>query len=165
MAVPIVGGYYTIRDSKGKESTFRMNFPTNADIAIAKEFLRNTGTMIDGLIRGQIVSVGITLGVENLPAGWKAAPLPNADVEEGARFSFRSAIGAITNFRIPTFDEANVIEGTQNVNTALAPVDAFVDRITDGYTQGLINVSPSDDHGSDIVSLESALESFTNTRN
>lgn len=165
MAVPIVSLFYTIEDAKGVKSTTRMNFPTSTDIAVLKEFARSTGTLIDAIIRGRIVDVSVGIGVENLPGTWKAAALPTADVEEGARFSWRTALGSLPSFRLPTFDEDLMLAGTREVDLADADVDAFVDRITAGLTQGLINVSPSDDRGEDITVLDYARESFTNSRN
>jgi len=164
MARPIVSLFYTIKDAKNISSTFRIKFPNNNDIAIIKEFARSTGTMIDGLIRGKIDDVSIGIGVDSLPGGWKAAALPSADVEEGARFSFRTLTNAITGFRVPTFDEDFIIDGTKEVDLADTDVDAFVDRITGGLTSGLINVSPSDDAESDIVAIEEARESFGKDR-
>lgn len=164
MAAPIVSLFYGIQDAKGANSTFRIKFPTSTDIAILKDFARTTGTMVDNLIKGLITDVSIGIGVESLPTTWKAAPLPDSDVEEGARFSWRTLVGSITGFRIPTFDEAHIVDGTREVDLADAAVDTFVDRITAGYTGGLINVSPSDDREEDIEALVEARESFTSTR-
>lgn len=164
MAAPIVSLFYTVEDEKGIKSTFRIKFPTTTDIAVLKEFARTTGTMVDGLITGRIVDVSIGVGVEDLPGGWKAAPLANSDVEEGARFSFRTAVNSVTGFRIPTFDEALIVPGTKEVDVANEDVDDFVQRIIAGQTVGLINVSPSDDREEDIVALDGARESFGKDR-
>lgn len=163
MAVPRVFVTYTIRDRKNKKSTVIINFPENADIAVVKEFVSTTATMIDALIKGQISDAGVGISVE-LPAGIKAFPNADADVEEGARLQFRTAIGSITGFRLPTFDEAFLASGTNVVDYTAAPVGTFVARIIAGLTSGLTNVSPSDERGEDITDNESGRESFTKTR-
>lgn len=164
MAAPHVFVVYSIKDAKGKISITKVNFPDSADIAIVKIFARSTAEFINNIIKGQIVDIGIGLSVDMSGLTLRAAPDPDSDVEEGARFTWRAATGALTNFRLPTFDEAFLVSGTKNVDTADAAVDTFVDRIIEGHTEGLINVSPSDDRGSDIVSLDAARESFTASR-
>lgn len=164
MAAPHVFVTWTVQDAKGKTSVTKVNFPDSTDIAILKMFASSTIGLLDPLMKGRIIEAGIGLSVDISAATRKAAPLPDSDVEEGARFQWNTVSGAVTGFRVPTFDEAKLVTGTRNVNTADAQVAAFVNRITDGQTQGLINVSPSDDRGSDINALKSARESFTSSR-
>lgn len=164
MAAPHVFLVYSIRDAKNKTSTVKINFPVNVDIGVLQAFASSTATMINSIIKGQIMDAGIGLAVDLSGATIRNAPDPNSDVEEGARFSWRSAVGAITNFRLPTFDEAFLVDGTKNVDTADTTVDAFVQRVLAGHTVGLVNASPSDDRGSDITALEAARESFTSSR-
>lgn len=164
MAAPHVFLVWTIKDAKGKSSVMKMNMPDSADIAIAKTFIGSTAQLIDPLIKGQIVDLGIGLAVDLPGSGLKTAPLADSDVEEGARFSWRTAVNSFTNFRIPTFDEAKMVSGTPNVDLTDTDVDDFVQRVLAGQTVGLINVSPSDDRGEDITELSSAREDFTSTR-
>lgn len=167
MAAPHVFAAVSIRDAKGKVSTMKINFPDEVNIGMVKDFLNGSDSglgIIDALIKGQVVSAGIGLEVD-LPAGLKAAPLPDSDVEEGARFSFRTSTGSITGYRIPTFDEAKIVQGSRNVDTTDEDVSDWIDRMTEGRTVGLENASPSDDRGADVVALESARESFTSSRN
>lgn len=139
--------------------------PSSVDIAIASTFARSTGVMIDALIKGRLVdvSVGIKIALSTL-SGIKTTADADSDVEEGARFSFRTAIGGLTGFRIPTFDEAFMVSGSPLVDVADATVDALVQRVIAGQTVGLINVSPSDQYGSDVTGLESAVDSFQSSR-
>lgn len=164
MAAPHVFLVYSIKDSKGKISTTQINFPYNVDIGVLKTFTTTTAEFIDSLIHGQIVDAGIGLAVDLSGATLKAAPTAAADVEEGARFLWEAATGAKTGFRIPTFDETFMTSGTNLVDTANGAVDTFVQRILQGLTDGVTNVSPSDDRGSDIDTLASARESFTKSR-
>lgn len=164
MAAPHVFVTYTVQDAKGAKSTMKINFPDAADIAVLKDFVRGTASMIDALIKGAIVDAGIGLAVDITGLGLKAAPNADSDVEEGARFSWRTVLGTRPQFRMPTFDEAFISAGTKGVDTTDPTVDTFVQRIEQGRTIGLVNVSPSDDRGEDIISLDGARESFTSSR-
>lgn len=164
MAAPHVIVVYTIRDAKGKSSVSKINMPDSTDIAIAKQFAQSTAQLIDPLLKGQLVSIGIGIEVGLPGSGLKTAPNTDADVEEGARFNWLTASGANTEFRLPTFDEAKMVAGTPNVDLTDTDVDDFVQRIIAGQTVGIINVSPSDDRGSDVTEIITARESFTSTR-
>jgi len=164
MAAPHVFVTYSIQDAKGQTSVQKINFPENADIAVLKDFVTTTATMINAFITGKIISAGIGLEVSLATATIRATPLINSDVEEGARFNWATALNTNTNFRIPTFDEAFLFDGTQEVDTTDPAISTFSDRIIAGRTIGLVNVSPSDDRGEDINTLVSARESFQSTR-
>lgn len=164
MGAPHVVLTYTIQDAKGKTSTMQMNFPTAVDIGQLASFAGDTATMINNVIKGKILDAGIGLVVDLSGATIRSAPDPNSDIEEGAKFMWEAATGAITGFRIPTFDEAKLVDGTKNVDLADTDVDTFVDRILAGKTTGLVNASPSDDRGSDIEVLRSAREQFNSSR-
>lgn len=165
MAAPHMFLTYSIKDAKGKVSIAKINFPDTSDIADIVGFAEDAATAINNIIKGKIIDAGIGIAVDISGATIRSSPDSNSDVEEGARFSFRSAIGALTNLRLPTFDEAKMVSGTQVVNTADTAVDAFVDLMVIGNGVGAGFGHPSDDHGEDVVSLESARESFTSTRN
>lgn len=164
MAAPHAFLVYTIQDAKGKKSSTQINFPAAVDIGQVASFASDTATMINNIITGKIIDAGVGLAIDLSGATIRATPDSNSDVEEGARFMWNSTIGAITGFRLPTFDEAKMLTGTRQVDLADTDVDTFVDRILLGKTTGIVNASPSDDHGSDIVSLSSARESFTSSR-
>lgn len=155
---------YTVQDDTGKKSTFRIAFPSATDIAVLQQFAWSTAELIDPLIKGQIVDIGISASVEFGSATLKSAPIAGADVEEGAYFGFMSDAGFASGFTIPTFDEAFIVPSSDNVDTADTDVDAVVQRVLAGQTVGLTNVSPSDVRGSDLVSLATARESFRSTR-
>lgn len=165
MAAPHVFAVWTILDAKGAKSVTKMNFPINVDIGVLQTFVSTTAELIDALIHGRIVDAGIGLAVDLSGATLKATPDVTSDVEEGARFSWSTAVGSNTTFRLPTFNEAFLLPGTRFVDQADTDVDAFVQRVLQGQTVALVNVSPSDDRGEDIEALNSARESFTSSRN
>lgn len=164
MAAPHVVLFYSIQDAKGKTSQMRMNFPSAVDIGQVVSFAGDTATMINNIIKGKILDAGIGIVVDLSGATIRSAPDPDADIEEGARFQWEAASGALTGFRMPTFDEAKLVSGTKNVDLADDDVDDFVQRILAGKTTGLVNASPSDDRGSDIEVLRSARENFQSDR-
>lgn len=168
MAAPHAFVSYTVLDAKGQKSTFQINFPSSAGdsahIDVLIDFARTTAPLIDALIRGQIVNVGVGISIDLVGVTLKGTPVATADVEEGARFMWRTGINTLSKFRLPTFDEDFISPGSNAVDIADPAVDAFVDRITAGRTILVTNVSPSDDRGEDITSLDSALESFGASR-
>lgn len=153
--------FYRVLDAKGKNGTTTQSFPIAVDIAVLQDYLRGMGQFIDAVIKGQIVAAGVSLTIDLATiTGIKTAPLADSDREEGAEFAFTVAGGGLTGFRLPTFDEAFLVSGTNLVDTADAAIIALVDRVTEGHTLGIINVSPSNIYGSDIEALASATEAF-----
>lgn len=165
MAAPHAFVTFSIQDAKGKVSVMKVNFPTTQTLAELSNWAIDAATAINAIITGKVISAGAGFEIDLSGATIRATPLSLSDVEEGARFIFRSVIGAITQMRLPTFDEDKMLSGTQSVDTADADVDAFLDLILVGDGVGVGFGHPSDDHGSDINALESARESFTSTRN
>jgi hypothetical protein len=168
MAAPKGFVSYSILDAKGKKSTTQINFPIdNMDsehLDVLIDFAGTTAELIDAIIRGQIVDVGIGISVDLTSLTLKGTPVASSDVEEGARFQFSTVLNTLTGFRLPTFDEDFINAGSNTVDIEDTDVDAFVDRIVEGRTITLTNVSPSDDRGEDIVALVSARESFQSSR-
>lgn len=165
MAAPHAFVTFSIQDAKGKVSITKINFPDTQTVGELSAWAVDMATAINAVITGKVISAGIGFEVDLAGATIRANPLANSDVEEGARFLWRSAINAITQFRLPTFDEAKMLSGTQQVNTADTDVDALVDLVVIGDGVGAGFAHPSDDHGEDITALVSARESFTSTRN
>lgn len=159
MAYPIAFVSYTIMDDTGKKSTLQIKLPTSVALPALIGFASTFSVIVDGLIKGAIVDIGVGIGVAL--AGLKASPLAGADVEEGAYFSFQTLGGALTGFTIPTFDEAFVLANSDYIDTLDADVIALVNAVVNGITTGTL-ASPSDNRGSDIVSLVTAYETFAN---
>jgi hypothetical protein len=165
MSVPAhVELFYRIKDAKNKAGTMTQSFPIAVDIAVLQDYARGMGQFIDAAIKGQIVACGLSLVIDLATiTGIKTAPLADSDVEEGADFTFSVSGGGNTGFRIPTFDEALMVAGTNLVDTTVTAVTDIVNRTIAGRTLGAINVSPSNIYGSDVTALESALESFVSS--
>lgn len=149
---------YTIKDGKGARSTVEINLDVTT-LANAQTFLTAHAPLLDALILGQIERVGICAsGV--LPGGLRAVPVEGSDVEEGALFMYNSVGGYKTRVRIPTFNEAKMLVGTQRVDLTDADVIAF----NAAMISPLATFSASDYRGADIISLRSAVDSFQRSR-
>lgn len=149
---------FTIRDGKGARSTVEININV-ATIANAQSFVTAMAPLLDAVILGVIERVGIC-AVATLPGGLRAVPDSDSDVEEGARFVYNSVGGYKTSVRLPTFNEAMMLSGSQRVDQSDTDVLAFNTAMTDP----LATFSASDYRGADIVSLRSAVDAFQKSR-
>lgn len=157
---------YTIQDEKGESSTAFLNIPTSFTIAQAIECAQDVGVLIDAVIGGQLTNIGLCYLV-TLPGGIKATPDAGSDVEEGARFQFRTAANHLTRFRLPTFLEDLILAGTNTVDLADTDVDALVDAVVTGNAVaagGGTTVTFTDARDEDITAIDAALESFQRSR-
>lgn len=158
---------YTIEDGKGKTSTTEVNLPTNVSMGNAIVFATEMAKIIDQLIGGRITRIGIAFVID-LPGSLKSNPQPDSDVEEGARFQFRTAGGFFTGFRLPTFLESFILPRTDAVKVTDANVASLIAAMQNGIdvdpspTQQFI--APCDKRGDDIVGLNFARESFQSSR-
>lgn len=160
-----VEGTWSIEDAKGKTTSFSVNFPDNVDVPLVTgDFMRSTAQLIDPLIGGKFVDASASINVNLDGVTLKDAPILGCDVEEGATFSWRSTAGAPTVMRLPTFDEEFGLETGSAVDLSATDVNAFVQRILEGDTQGLTTVRFADSHGNNISALKSAKENFKKSR-
>lgn len=154
-----------VRDSKGATGIISMNHPLDSDIGALKGTVRTTAELIDGIIGCQVIDASIGIEVQlSESLDLKEFPIAGADVEEGCRMMWRTASGALTDFRLPTFSETYLTDDGQIVYVADDEVDDFIQRVLAGQTVSLVNVSPSDAYGSDITAFVSGSESFLSSR-
>jgi hypothetical protein len=158
---------YTITDGKGDRSTTEVNVPSSITFTNVITFAGQMASLIDDLIGGAITRIGVALLVD-LPAGLKASPSALSDVEEGARFQFRTDGGFFTSLRIPTFLEGLINAGSKDVDLTDTAVAAFVNAMEDGIDVDAgaptVLVAPSDKREEDVTVLESAKEQFLSSR-
>lgn len=160
-----VNGSFIIEDTKGKRGSWGLSFPSNADVpAVTGNFMPSTAQLIDEVIDGKIVGANVSINVSLNGVTLKDAPMPNADVEEGAVFGFFSTAGAPTTFRIPTLDEQYGLDTGQSVDTSDPDIDALVQRIIEGDTQGLTTVRFADAHGNNVAGFKQAKDAFRKSR-
>lgn len=154
---------YTIQDGKGETSTTEINFPGTLLAATAAQAAVNFGELIEDMISGSIIRVSLVLGVET--DSFNPSPATDSDVEEGARFQFRTSGGFYTALRIPTINESQISPGSQAVNMTMVASVAFVTAMTGGIeiAPGTF-VIPCDKRGDEITALSFAREQFLSSR-
>ena len=156
---------YSIRDAKGAVSNMKINLPSSTAFSDVILFVPEFAELVNDVINGQIVRAGVAFEVD-LPAF--GTPSIDSDVEEGARFNYRTSGGFLSAFRIPTFLESKIVDGGQAVDTADVDVLALDVAMRNGIDLDGVGgsgiIAPSDQRDEDIVSLTSATESFTSTR-
>lgn len=146
-------------DAKGARASTQFNLQDGIDLAAMQVMAVAMLEAIDPLITGRIDNASIIVPVTGATIG--DAVLSSADVEEGARFIFRTDNGFTTQVRIPTFNEAKFVTATQLVDLADLDVQAFVDLAVAGVdANGLYTDSRNDPIGE----LASARESFQRSR-
>lgn len=126
--------------------------------------------LIEPLISGQIIAAGFTIEVPLNGVIVGAAANVFADVQEKAVFAFRTANGFLKRISIPTFAEVLFNQGGAGHDVDLTDPDvaAFVDAMEDGIdlaAAGGIGLVPVvDTRNEDLVSLESAVQYFSQRR-
>lgn len=152
---------YTVKDNKGKLSTCTIKVPTGLTVANYIEFGQEMGTLINNIIIGQIVNVGVAITVDMLP-GWAQSPGLTSDVEEKASWQYMAAGNWRTGAKVPTLSELLVVDGSDNLDLTEASIIAFNDAMIDGIDLpvGLITVEPCDARENDIESLVFGREVF-----
>ena len=148
---------YGVRDAKKKLSHFEMNLPSGTTLADVTTFATGMIPLVLALITGGLVSVGATINLDSLLSVGDDVAAATSDVEEGAAFQFETVNGFPTGLRLPTFDEAKFIAGTNLVNTADAAVIAFNLAMV---AVGIGGIEPCDKRGEDIVTIVFEKEEF-----
>lgn len=151
---------YSVVDEKGAQSTFEVNLPTATAFADVVTFAGSMAQLVNPLITGAITRIGVAFTVPIPGTGVRAAPLADSDVEEGARFQYRTAGGFLTALRLPTFNEAFVQAQSRNVDL----LDVAVAPFNTAMIAGIAGEQPSDKREEDIVALDFAREQFQSSR-
>ena len=163
-----IGILFTIRDGKGEQSTMQVNVPSSTSAADAIIFGQQFAGIIDPLVNGAITRVGIVLDVDISGLGLTPNASLQADVEEGAKFQFRTSQNHFTSFRIPTFLDTLIPGGGNAVDQANGQVAALLTAMEDGIDLSGVGgsgvISPSDTRNEDIVATTSAKEAFQSSR-
>lgn len=163
MAIITIDTYYRVQDAKGNTSTVTISLPGTVALADVNGFIDATAALIDSLINGKITDCGYTVNVD-LPAGLSAIANAFSDVQEKARFAFRSVNRFLKAVGIPTFSETKYLANSALVDQADVSVAAFVTMMEDGITVNGHVVQPCDIRGEDIATLESAVEAWGKAR-
>jgi hypothetical protein len=158
-----LNAYFVISDAKGDKSTVTIPFAAIADWTEIPELIGDLGALIEPLINGGIVAMGINLEIDT--GALNAIPNAIADVQEKARFVFAGENGFLKSLHIPTFLETLFTPNSADVDLTDTDVAAFVTAMEDGVTLSTLAVhEPSDSRGDDLVSLVTATEAWGKSR-
>jgi len=149
---------YSILDGDGDTSALAFKVPAGTlTLAQITGYAQQVATLLDAVIGGKILGIGITLDAA-LPGGLKAAAVATSDVQEGALFTFTTSTPYVDSVRVPAWLET-LFTGKE-VNLAGAGVGAFRDALLTGLTVAGANVAASDRYENDYTSLKTATKSF-----
>jgi hypothetical protein len=158
---------YTFKDGKDKTSFTEVPIPLGTTLANAVIFAQQMAILVDALITGRVARIGIAATV-TMPGGIAVVAAATSDVEEGAVFQYRTSGGFHKSCRIPTFNEAMIVTGSDVVNIADPDVLAFNTAMLTGINLagfgGTGTVSPCDLREEDLVAIDFAREDFQNSR-
>lgn len=159
MAISIA---FTISDAKGDQSTFSIPIPNATDPTDMIEFAQEAAQLLEPLINGTLRDVHIVMPVNFTP--W-SVPSALSDLQEKARFVFRTVGGFVKHLSLPAVVESIFSPGSKNVDLSNPDVAAFVTAMTDGITLTSTNtVEPVDVRNEDITELEAATEAWGKAR-
>jgi hypothetical protein len=154
--------YYTLQDAKGDKSTVIVPIPDGTDFDDIIEFVQEMADLLDPLTNGTLVDAGFTMSVAFTP--WAVASAI-ADVQEKARFVFRTVGGFVKSLSLPTILEDIFLAGSKDVDTSDPDVAAFVTAMVDGLTLTSTNtIEPVDSRDEDLTDLNSAVEAWGRSR-
>lgn len=158
MAISVV---FTVSDAKGDQSTFSVPIPSTVAIADIADFANGLAALIEPLCNGALRDLHFAIPVTFTP--WAAAA-SISDIQEKARFAFRTTNSFLKHLSIPTAVESIFAAGSRDVDLANTDVAAFVTAMVDGITINTHDVEPCDVRGEDLTELESASEAWGKAR-
>lgn len=148
-------------DIKNESSFTKIRTPSTFSIAQYTEFALAMGQLLSNISAVRLTGASATFSISLSGLSLKAAATAVADVFQKGYFSFNSsATGFRKRLRIPTFDEAKVGLGSDNIDTLDAAVAAFNTAMTNGIVVAGGTVQPVTERGHDLVSLNEAREVF-----
>lgn len=156
----------TLEDEKKETSVAAVHLPASTTVAQAQDHAEYVADLIDDMTGCRIINVGLSYDVPyDSDASLKLVAAAGSDVQEGARFGFRTAGGYSSKIRIPGFLETLMISATLEVDQTDTIIQDFVGYMLAGNdaTPTLVG-DPTDYRGDDLVSLAYAVDAFQKSR-
>ncbi|NIT56287.1 MAG: hypothetical protein GWN00_08645 [Aliifodinibius sp.] len=150
---------YEVTDRDGDTATTTVKVPTGFSLAQYGEFGAAMATLLDAILGGRVSGADFCfiVDISGLTGNTQS---PTSDVEEVAKFQFRTTEGRPVNVNIPTMDEAIVAGGTDDINQADPAVAPFIAAMENGLSTAGGTISPCDIGEDDIVLTVFAREGF-----
>lgn len=153
--------YYRIADAKNDTSTIMIPLPDSVAITDLTQYVQDIAAILQPLINGTLLEAGFAVGVNVAP--WSLAA-GISDVQEKARFVFRTAGGFLKAISLPAVVESIFRPGSREVDTTDPNVAAFVTAMVDGITVNSNTIEPVDRRGEDLTNLVQATEAWGRAR-
>lgn len=126
---------FTFEDRDKNRSTLTLYAPSAVVSDDAATWATTDGVaLLQPLTDARIASISI---IDEYVNDDLTVPVEASDVERKGLFSFDVEGAGVSSFRIPSFLNTKVIDGTNTINTADAAVQAFINGMIDA---GLIDV-------------------------
>lgn len=130
---------YAFEDRDKNRSTLTLYAPSAAITENVETWATGAGaTMLQALTDARIVEVSV---IRNFRETDMATLAPEtSDVERKGLFSFEVDGGGVSSFRIPSFLNSLVIDGTNTINTTAPAVVAFQNAMVDAGVFDLVGL-------------------------
>lgn len=159
-------GSITVRDAKNQLALIKLHMSAPDVITEGRadpaEFLQELAVMLDDYLDGQIVGLSASRIIQ-LPEGLKAAPVPTADVEQGARVSWKTDNNVPLKTTFPTWSEDYILL-TGDVDITPGVADVLLMFTNPVELAGNWLVQPSSDRGEYIATYGEFREIFKKSR-
>lgn len=142
---------YDITDNDGDEADTSVWVPEGGTIPHYEEFAWRWASHIDPLIFGifrQLAKLTIPIDISALAGNIASA---DSDVEQVAAFEFVTAQGSQVKFNIPALNELDILNFTDEMDTADPNIAAVIAMFEDGLLIGATQVQPTNIAEEDIV--------------
>jgi hypothetical protein len=158
LAVSII---FSFRDAKGKESTTKIRVPSTFSFAQYREFAAAGSQVLANMSTAELYDVSIAVGLDLSGASLKTLATQFADVFQRALLVVRSTVaGLFSRINIPTFDDANTVDGSDVLDILDPDVQALITLLEDGLDDGGLLILPVDARGNDLDEVSLAVEKF-----
>ena len=160
---------FSIVDEKGDISTLTFHVPATsvvADVLIAAEALAD---LLDPIVQGGFLNAALRLPVDLSGSTVNALASAGSDVQEKAKFVFRTAVDKVVSFfNIPTILESIFNAGSKEVDLGHSDVGALVTAVETGIDTtgdgGSSTITFCDNRGDDLYDLIEAVENWGRAR-
>jgi hypothetical protein len=152
---------FTVLDAKGKSSVIKIRVPTGFTIANYASFAVAMGQLITPICEGSITEITVSLPISLSGATIRATALSIADVFKKALFTVRSSVaGLFAKFIAPTYNEANTVTGSDQLDVADPDVAAYVAILEGGINVAGTIIDPRDLRGQTLDTVTGQREIF-----
>jgi hypothetical protein len=148
-------------DDKGKTTTTKWRVDSGHSVAELTEYAQAAAQLFKDVSTAKVTDISVSVGLSLSTASLKVVATTLADWFTKLFVQARDVTtGLIAKFFIPTFDEANVLSGSDVANAADTEVIALVTLIEDGLDDGGIAIRPVNQYNQNLDAVDFMQENF-----